>query len=217
MKRIVLSTILAVSLLITSCSASNTETTSVTTEATTEATTTTTAETTTEATTVRTFSSDPISSLSDVCSITAKALKNNNETALTMVEDAFAKEFELLEERPLPENEKTPYKYTYKCDVLIEGYLFTQVVFWCNKDHVVTEIDYDFYSSDKNTQSDYYKYISSKLSKVFKIPGEDFSVTSDFKIKTFEPGDGYFYAISNTESYVDSEDRVTLSVGGATT
>ncbi len=217
MKRIVLSTILAVSLVITSCSASNTETTSVTTEATTEATTTTTSETTTEATTVRTFSSDPISSLSDVCSVKDKALKNSNETALTMVEDAFAKEFELLEERPLPENEKTPYKYTYKCDVLIEGYLFTQVVFWCDKDHVVTVIEYDFYSADKNTQSDYYKYISSKLSKLFKMPGEDFSITSDFKIKTFVPGDGYSYAVSNSESYVDSEDRVTLSVSEATT
>ena len=217
MKRIVLSTILAVSLLITSCSASNTETTSVTTEATTEATTTTTAETTTEATTVRTFSSDPISSLSDVCSITAKALKNNNETALTMVEDAFAKEFELLESISFPDNQKTPNRYTYQCDVLIEGYLFTQVIFWCDKDNVVTEIAYDFYSTDESARSDYYKYISSKLSKVFKIPGKDYTVTSDLKMLCFEPGDGYSYSVLNVESYVDSENRVSLSVAGATT
>lgn len=211
MKKAILSITIVAAFLITSCNGSNgadvseaVETTTVVTTTTTEATITTEATTTTNA--------NPISSFDELCDLGGKVLGSNQEASLAVVQNSFTKEFKLLSFKTLSEESRCSYSYEYQCNVLIEGYIFDSVTFFCDKDYSVIELDFYYHCTDKNELMDYYNFLNSKLTLKFNEPSYAMNDYEDDKFSTYEPGNGisysalYFISNSNPEY-----DRVGMS------
>lgn len=195
MKKIILSLILTTSLLITSCSASKGASSSEEVHSTTEATTTT--EETTEATTTTTEAKDPISSLPEVVEMANSALGKDFDTALAMVEDAFATSFTFKEDVSHEAGEgsyteETHFSY-YNCDIVIEGYKYDTVCFTYHEDKMVCEINIEQNNSDSSELMNCYEFNKAVFTSLFPDANIEENEYYDSYWTIYGPVDGITY------------------------
>lgn len=199
MKKVILSLILTTSLLITSCSASKGASPSEEAQTSSEATTEEATTTTTEVTTTTTEAKDPISSLLEVVEMANSALGKDFDTALAIVEDAFAtsltfKEDVYHEAGEDSYTEPTYYSYYY-CDVAIEGYNYDLVCFCYHEDKMIYEINFEQHNPDSSELMNCYELNKAIFSSLFSVTSIEEDEYFDVYWTTFGPVDGVAYEV----------------------
>ena len=194
MRKAIISIFLATSLMITSCNASKGASSSDEAQTSTE---TTTEATTTEATTTTTEAKDPISSLPEVVEMANAALGKDFDTALAIVEDAFAtsitfKEKVSHEAGEGSYTEATHFSY-YNCDIVIDGYKYDTICFSYHEDKMVYGINFEQFNSDSSERMNCYEYNKAVFSSLFPDANIEEDEYFDTYWTTYGPVDGITY------------------------
>lgn len=198
MKKVILSITLTVALLITSCSASYETSSSIEAQTMTDATTTTT-ESTTEATTTTTEAKEPIS-ITDVCGLSDSILGKDCDTALSVIENAFATSFTFREDEYIAAGEDfytkdTHYAY-YDCDIVIDDYNFTTICFSYHEDKSVYSVSFEFSSSKASEAKECYEYYKESINSVFAGTNiEEHEYPDNSAWTAFGPVDDIYYEV----------------------